>query len=297
MEPIIISLTIIASAATILGFVYVIVFGNRNLVDLISNYKKRENNKKVEQLKDKKPVQAYETYVRLSHEAQVGLNPRLSKSVRDTLLKLYDSNTAEFNDAGITKEFIDAVTLIENIKNKLYDLREYDDVVKLSRSVLNNTPFDKDQQDYRFRVLKNEVKTYYGQALMYLGDSSAAKQQFSEVILSLENDEPPRLARQKEHSLFGRRNLALGKAHSNLGYWYRKQGVYELARREFSSALPYFIVSEQKEEVANTCDNIGRVSSLMGERAKARIFIEHGLQLRQELENPSRIGLSINSSS
>lgn len=149
-----------------------------------------------------------------------------------------------------------------------------------------------------FRLARAELAVLHGEALIYVGRTEEAIALLKAAIADLEGEQRPEvLAQQEPHSFAGwRRNLVLGRGHNNLGYAYWMQRAqYELALREFRSALPYFRASDLLEETANTDDNMGRVYALLYHRSRAESLVEDGLQLRRDLGREYRHALSLNS--
>jgi len=143
-----------------------------------------------------------------------------------------------------------------------------------------------------------DLDVYYAQALIYTGQVPEGIALLKQVIAELEGEQKPEeVARQgNPHAFAGwRRNLVLGRGHNNLGYGYYYAGEpqYKLAIEEFRAAIPYFRASDLMEEYANTCDNMGRVHTLLYERSRAEALIDTSLELRRGLRREYRTGLSL----
>jgi tetratricopeptide (TPR) repeat protein len=150
------------------------------------------------------------------------------------------------------------------------------------------------------RLAQADAEVYYAQALIYTGkevDEGIAL--LKKHILDLEGQQKPDdLARQgNPHEYISwKRNLVLGRGHNNLGYAYWiEKSHYQLALREFRLAVPYFRASDMDEENATTCDNMGRVCTLLYESGRAEALLDDSLALREKLGRSYRIGLSLNS--
>ncbi len=177
---------------------------------------------------------------------------------------------------------------------------KYDEAVafgKKNRQVLAN--FLHADRAY-LRTALADFDVYYAQAIIYTGEAEKGIVRLKTVIANVEfGRNPGDVARQGDdpYSSEGqRRNLALGRAHNNLGYAYwMEQGHLTLAIQEFKRALPYFQASKLEEEQANTEDNMGRVYALLKQRDLAETMIDKGLKRRYKLGDDYRIALSLNS--
>jgi tetratricopeptide (TPR) repeat protein len=143
-----------------------------------------------------------------------------------------------------------------------------------------------------------EFDVHWGLAHVYTGRMGQGIALFKSVIKTDEaGHRPEDVARQ--WALQGPEgtqcNYALGRAYNNLGYAYWKQGHLAVARREFRIALEYFRASGLREEIANTCDNLGRMYVQLHRRTEAQEYIDKGFEIRQELGDAYRLALSHNS--
>jgi tetratricopeptide (TPR) repeat protein len=174
----------------------------------------------------------------------------------------------------------------------------YDEAVKVGEIVKGS------ERLYRPEVpgsqwARADLDVYYSQALIYTGRPEEGVVRLKQLIAELEGEQKPDdLARQGDpHSYEGwRRNLVLGRGHNNLGYAYwMEYGYYNLALREFRSAVPYFRASDLLEEYANTSDNMGRVYALLYQQSRSESLIDDSVRLRRKLGRDYRLALSLTS--
>jgi tetratricopeptide (TPR) repeat protein len=152
--------------------------------------------------------------------------------------------------------------------------------------------------DPRFALARADLVVYHAQALIYTGKAQQAADLLREVTAKHEGSNLPEQLAPKEAGTYAgwRRNLALGRAHNNLGYahWMYLYH-YKAGLEEFRLALAYFRASGLREELANTNDNMGRVYALLRHPTRAETLVDEGLRLRTQLGLDYRIGLSLNS--
>ena len=134
---------------------------------------------------------------------------------------------------------------------------------------------------------------WHARALIYTGETNDAIRKLDEIIIRLEKE------KDDSHRRF-RKNLILGQAHNDKGYanW-MILGHYRIAIQEFKAAIHYISKqNKQGDQLATSCDNLGRVYSQLGYRTKAELLIEYGRSIRSNLgENKNnRYALSLVSS-
>jgi tetratricopeptide (TPR) repeat protein len=149
-------------------------------------------------------------------------------------------------------------------------------------------------------LLNAEFDLHYGLALIYIGHVAEGMTLLKGIVTGLEALQKPRHVAwlADPHGLDLRRNYILGRAHNNLGYGYwTRIRDYESALEEFRAALLYFSASKIWEEFANTCDNMARVYTELGDRNRARKLLDKAIELRRNLgpKYQYRLALSLNS--
>ncbi len=161
---------------------------------------------------------------------------------------------------------------------------------------LSDLGFDLYDDTISSQFSQADLDVFHAQALIYTGQIPDAFPILNRVLSKLEGGaQPEEVAQFKDTDyLMWRRNLILGRAHNNLGYaqwtalWHLNAAIHE-----FSKALPYFNVSQLKEELANTCDNNARVHAILRQQTHAETLVNEGLLLRQQLKREYRIALSL----
>ena len=183
--------------------------------------------------------------------------------------------------------------LVQDVKNLVSSAR-YEDAVSAARRHRDAMVAIGDRENPAFHLALCELDVWYGHAQIYVGDTDEAIGRLTRVIVDLDDQ------RDLYRNLpFGTRrwNQILGRAHNHIGYaCWMDQGNYEMALKEFSVAISYFLAEKQlEEELATAYDNMGRVYAQLGYRTRAELLIEHGRQIRQMLQNDYRYALSLNS--
>lgn len=152
-----------------------------------------------------------------------------------------------------------------------------------------------------------EFCLWYGQALMYAGETERAKTYYSESISLIDTHSGNMLAIDKQKlELIVRVGLIAGRANNNLGYLYWiNEGKYRLGVHHLELAATWYkesltqvdkqdeFASLLKEEIANSQDNLGRVFALLGYFSLAQDSIREGLISRESMGFPYRKALSL----
>ncbi|MBK9925438.1 MAG: tetratricopeptide repeat protein [Anaerolineales bacterium] len=151
-----------------------------------------------------------------------------------------------------------------------------------------------------------ELRLWYGQALMYSGNTDKAEKFYKECLqLIATNETALSLANKDNPEFIIRVGLVAGRANNNLGYlcWIN-EGKYRLAVHHLEQATTWYKsalaqVDKQdeftpllKEEIANSQDNLGRVFALLGHYSLAEDTVREGLESREIVGYPYRTALS-----
>jgi len=208
--------------------------------------------------------------------------------LRDRRFGSLDSQTPYEVRAGVPN-----VDQVVNRIKELVSSSKYDQAVSIGKETLDALAELGKQDKLEYQLAVGELAVWYAHALIYVGQPKNAISLLQEIIASLE--------RQRQHRTvpsFGswRWNLVLGRAHNHIGYasW-MELGQYEVALKEFSASIPYFLAGECKEELATVYDNLGRVYGQLGYRTRAELLIDHGRQIRLDMHDDYRYALSLNS--
>jgi len=247
------------------------------------------------------PREGYHWYARQDEyairAAEVGFDMRLRNAVLAFLKSRSPVDQQLLRDTPGLGEEITCDCAARWVK-RLMVRGENEQAVEVAEKVLDARPGPCPSDVPGFELARADLAVYHAQALIYTGRAQQAVELLREVLAQLEGERrPEQLASQEPETYEGwRRNLVLGRGHNNLGYAYWMYlGHYWVALKEFRWALPYFLASQLREELANTNDNMGRVHALLRDSTRAETLVDEGLALRQELGRDYRIGLSLNS--
>lgn len=152
-----------------------------------------------------------------------------------------------------------------------------------------------------------ELRLWYGQALMYAGETDRAEKYYKECLQLIGTVEKALSLNGKNDSEFVIRvGLVAGRANNNLGYLYWiNEGKNRLAVHHLEQAATWYkaslaqvkeqdeFISLLEEEIANSQDNLGRVFALLGYYSLAEDTIREGLDTRVSVGYPYRTALSL----
>ncbi|MEW5872796.1 MAG: tetratricopeptide repeat protein [Chloroflexota bacterium] len=227
------------------------------------------------------------------HDHDISFDLRL----RDEMLRFCAKYPEIAKSYGLSRDFIDYDTAVRWVKRYRYTSK-YEECVKVATLVKARLNPQTDES-LSFWLAAAELNVHHALALIYTGLAEQGIAMLKATITDIEDNAQSEIQTEQDGpDTFDtwRRNLILGLAHNNLGYVYWMDlGHYKESLKEFQLALPCFIASNLQEEIANTCDNMGRVYALLGERNRAELLIRDGLELRRRLGREFRIGLSLNS--
>jgi tetratricopeptide (TPR) repeat protein len=247
------------------------------------------------------PRVGYEWYFRHTEEAILAIEVGFDMRLRNELLAFLQSTSA------IDQKILTATAQLRREISydcaarwvKRYVFRGQNvKAVSVAEKILEPPDSPCLSNDPCFRLSHADLVVWYALALIYRGRAEKGVELLKATIADLEGEQKPEiLAPQAPRSFDGwRRNFVLGWGHNHLGYAYwTSQAHYELALREFRSALPYFRASDLLEQTANVDDNMGRVYALLYDHSPAEALVEDGLELRRELGRKYRYALSLNS--
>jgi len=133
--------------------------------------------------------------------------------------------------------------------------------------------------------------TAWSEALLYIADEAKRKQAYAMLEEAIGLLEANPHWDEDRHWIW---MLTRGKAHNHIGYLYRTEGRYGLARRQYQHALTYFAEIKLSSEEANTRNNLAFALALLGRLPAARKHAEQALKTRQSEGKPYPIALSRN---
>ena len=251
--------TLVTVIATIVGIVislFVLFFGQKSISDLLKDM--RGKNKKTENKK--------------SLSTDIPIQPILSEG----------ETTRGIEQSKITKSFSDLV--------KTGQYKEAIEIAERERSELVAS-IHPENPDNELNI--DDFDAWFARAQIYTGNSKEGLEKLNQLIERQEKqlDSDGKIDKPQ-------RNMLLGRAHNDKGYanW-MDLGHYEIALQEFSQALRFYNAGHEKtDEIATTCDNLGRVYAQLGFRARAGYLINRGREIRLELDKNDRYALSLISS-
>ncbi len=174
---------------------------------------------------------------------------------------------------------------------KLLKLHEYERAIGESELYIRALFTQLDQTNLQTLLTEAELKVHYARALIYVDRTKEAKDCLESTIRTIEANY------DKFHNIDGAESRAkevLGIAYNHKGYisWI-KFGHYEDALVKFNQATKY--LSESKDQLATTLDNMGRVYGAIGYQERAELLILQGLAIRIQTGDDYRKALSLNS--
>lgn len=263
MDPV--TLGIIASVVTILAFVYMLLFGQRGLMDWL------ERRRQEARASTRQAVPSASTGPERIINA---IKQRLARGEnRQALLDLAAIHLAMGNE--------EKAKLAAG--GQWAQLRAQPPVVPIQGIDLVAL---RDSQD---PYLTAALLTYQGEAMVYQSKKEAIPL-LREAISTLEKATPqnglePR-PWQWEH--------ILGRAHHDIGYIYRIFKNYRQAVQEYRCALPHLHRSLDDADRAYAFNNLGYVYGLQGKLTAAEILCRDALEIFRRLENRVGEALSLN---
>jgi len=170
-------------------------------------------------------------------------------------------------------------------------LHEYELAAKEAETYLRDLFSPLAKSTLQILLVEAELKVHYSRALIYIDRIEEAKQCLNKIIEDIES------VYDGFRSVDGAESRAkevLGIAYNHKGYisWI-KYGHYEDALAKFNQATKY--LSESKDQLATTLDNMGRVYGAIGYQERAELLILEGLAIRIQTGDDYRKALSLNS--
>lgn len=248
------------------------------------------------------PEEGYFWFAKLDEEAIRGSEMGFDMRLRNEVLLFMGS------ESPIDQALLDATPYLRKLVPyesaarwvKRFIMRgERDKAISVSETLTKTAGFfSDDDPDLSFVMARAELDVLRGEALNYTGKTQAAIDLLEATIRRLEQGQDPETLASQDSGTYlsWRRNLALGRAHNDLGYtrWMQQQ-QYGQATRQFEKALIYSRKAGLAEEMANTNDNMARVFALLGHEGRARVLSKEALDVRRRLGRKYRIALSLNS--
>ncbi len=231
------------------------------------------------------------TFVRWSEEAIKGGDVNLDMRLRDEVLRFVNSVAVadERVSRRLPRDELDRDSATRWVKRYLARGR-FKDALRSAQRIMDSQHPSLRVDEPLFRAT---LLTYYGEALAYTGESDPVAP-LKQAIKFLEKVDPGTFpAKEKEHVEW-LKYRTLGRAHNNLGYTYRRDGKYNLAREEYARAINALRRQDIQDEMADTINNHAYVHSLLGLHDKAEGLVEDALNLRRKLDKKNQIALSLN---
>ena len=180
---------------------------------------------------------------------------------------------------------------------KRYSLRgKHEKIIGIQEQILSfaKNAYQACQEKYPWAY--TEFLLWYGQTVMYGFEIDKALEYYEQVLSLIKEVYPDENFDTTELDDFTRWHLTLilGRTYNNIGYTHMiYRGQYFLSIREFQKAIRLFRTAPAlAEELANSCDNMGRAYSNLGLEFQALQLIQNGLTSRQKLGLPYREALS-----
>ncbi|MCU0489631.1 MAG: tetratricopeptide repeat protein [Anaerolineales bacterium] len=166
---------------------------------------------------------------------------------------------------------------------------DHKQAVEIGRKLLPEVDTFLYQDPQAHAVTAGEFYLWFGQALMYLGETPEAEKIYKAGLKVM--DQAPLGDGEGLSTLeLAQAGLVLGRIDNNLGYlFWMNMGKYHQALRFFQQAIRWLRKALDntprpmlQEEYANASDNLGRVYSVIGFHRKAIDLIRAGLEERKK---------------
>lgn len=236
------------------------------------------------------PRDGFWTFIRWSEEAIKGGDVNLDMRLRDEFLRFMNSMASDTQVARLLpRDETDRDSATRWVKRYLARGR-FKDALHSAQCILGSQHPSLRADDPLFRAT---LLTYYGEALAYTGEGDPVAP-LKQAIELLEKVDPGTFPAREQDHVTWLKYRTLGRAHNNLGYTYRRDGKYNLAREEYARAINALRRQDIQDEMADTINNQAYVHSLLSLHDKAEGLIEDALNLRRKLGKKNQIALSLN---
>ncbi len=261
------------------------------------------------------PHWAFESvYLKLRETALKGYELDLDLQLRDELLKFIHnpSNFQNSSSQKLTQAEIDLDGAVRWLKRYLIQAN-YQQAILIAETMLalGSKPFLKNRialnnkpvtlsimQLTNVQTILNSADdffwahllVYYGEALVYIGDSENQTRLIIEQGMSLLNN----ISLSDDETLVWLQSRVLGRANNTLGYLLRSHGHYGIALTAYQQALQNFKKTDIIDEKADTLNNIAFVFALLGDSKQSLVSAIQALELRQRIGQKYPLALSYN---